>query len=73
MTGMRSPSLPIGAVIRVRDRQIRFARTFADAPPRGVFWYANSIGLVEIAANRASAADLLGIEVGDPVSALATL
>jgi S-adenosylmethionine hydrolase len=32
-----------------------------------MFWYVNSVGLVEIAANRGSAAALLGLAVGDPV------
>ena len=34
----------------------RHARVFSDVQPGELFWYENSIGLVEIAANRASAA-----------------
>jgi len=67
LTGWRAERLSIDAAIALRNRRIGHARTFADAPERSVFWYENSIGLVEIAANRASAAALLGIEVGDPV------
>jgi len=32
-----------------------------------VFWYENSLGLVEIAAHSASAAQALGLKVGDAV------
>ncbi len=70
LTGLRAERLSTDAAIVLRDRRIGHARTFADAPQRGAFWYENSIGLVEIAANRASAADLLGIEVGDAFSVL---
>lgn len=42
-------------------------RTFADAEPGGLLWLGNSLGLVEIVANRASAADLLALDIGTPV------
>ena len=45
---------------------LRHARTFEDAP--GLFWYVNSLGLVEIAAKGASAADRLRLRVGSRVS-----
>jgi S-adenosylmethionine hydrolase len=41
-------------------------RTFEQA--KGPFWYENSMGLVEIAAPRASAAKLLRLKVGSPVA-----
>jgi S-adenosylmethionine hydrolase len=52
----------------VRKRELAYAGVFGEVPESGTFWYENSIGLVEVAANRAHAADLLGIEVGDAVS-----
>jgi S-adenosylmethionine hydrolase len=70
MTGLRSPCVPIDAAIALRGRRIPRARTFADAPQGSVFCYENSIGLIEIAANRASAAQLLGIGIGDPLNVL---
>ena len=47
-------------------RRLRYARTFEEA--RGPFWYDNSLGLVEVAAPQASAAERLGLEIGSPVS-----
>jgi S-adenosylmethionine hydrolase len=40
------------------------AKTFSDVPVGELFWYENSVGLVEIAANQASAATLLQLGVG---------
>jgi S-adenosylmethionine hydrolase len=68
LTGLRACNVPANAALSVAGRGIDHARVFADARPGNAFWYGNSIGLVEIAANRASAAELLGVAVGDPVS-----
>ena len=57
-------------MIAVRDHRAPYARVFAEAPTEGAFWYENSVGLVELAANRASAVRLLGIEVGDPITVI---
>lgn len=51
--------------LRVAGRALPHARTFEDA--RGPFWYENSMGLVEIAAPKESAARRLRLEVGTPV------
>src|SRR6266508_3838380 len=67
LTGLRARNVPQSASITWGQCRARYARTFADAPAGNVFWYENSVGLVELAANRASAAQLLGIGVGDPV------
>jgi len=64
MTGIRAESLAPGAVIRLRDRKLRARRTFSAAPSGEPFWYANSIGLVEIAVREDSAAAMLGLEAG---------
>jgi S-adenosylmethionine hydrolase len=52
--------------LRAGRRSLRYARTFEEA--RAPFWYENSMGLVEIAAPRASAAKLLRLKVGSPVA-----
>jgi len=67
MTGLRAGQVPQGAMLSLRDQLIAPARTFADMPVNSPFWYENSQGLIEIAANRASAAELLWAEVGTPV------
>lgn len=65
-TGIRG-GLMQGAQLEVKGRPLPHHRVFAEAPKGAAFWYVNSAGLVEIAANRASAAALLQLEVGDPV------
>jgi S-adenosylmethionine hydrolase len=40
---------------------------FSEAKSGEVFWYENSLGLVEIAANSASAERVLGLRIGAPV------
>ncbi|MEW6689145.1 MAG: SAM-dependent chlorinase/fluorinase [Pseudomonadota bacterium] len=60
VTGIRFSG--IKGSLRVGRRSLRYARTFADA--RGPFWYENSLGLVEIAQPRGSAARKLGLRVG---------
>ena len=71
LTGLRAHNVPRNAVIAVRGRRVSYARVFSDVSAGSAFWYENSIGLVELAANCASAAALLGIRVGDPVSVVA--
>lgn len=48
--------------------ELTYARTFSAVPEGQCFWYENANGLLEIAANRASAAELLGLRLGDPVT-----
>lgn len=67
MTGLRAGSLAHDRTVTVRGRALRHARVFSESPPGEPFWYENSIGLIELAANRASAAALLGVAVGDPM------
>ena len=56
--------------IELRGHVIDHARVFSAVPKNAMFWYANSIGLVEIAANQASAAALIQATVGDRVCLL---
>jgi hypothetical protein len=67
LTGLRSGSVPRGAKIVAGRRRLAYARVFADAPNGSAFWYENSIGLVEVAMNSASAAETLGLSVGDAI------
>ena len=66
VTGVRASSLSKRTVVRAGRRTLRHARTFEEA--RGPFWYENSMGLLEIAAPRASAAALLRLKVGSRVT-----
>ena len=64
VTGLRLTNA--NATLRVGRRVLRYARTFDDA--RAPFWYGNSMGLVEIAAPRSSAARKLHLRIGTPVT-----
>jgi len=70
MTGLRAAGVAQTAKLRVAGRSLARAETFGDARAGAPFWYENSIGLVEIAANGASAARKLRLKVGTPVALL---
>ncbi len=65
MTGLRAPATR--AQLLIGPRALSHARVFSEVERGEVFWYVNSIGLVEIAANQSSAASLLGLTVGQSV------
>jgi S-adenosylmethionine hydrolase len=67
VTGLRAARVRRGAIVRAGGRPLRYARTFSEAERERVFWHTNSLGLVELAANRASAARRLGLKVGSRV------
>jgi S-adenosylmethionine hydrolase len=68
LTGVRASAIPAGAELDIRGVSVRHARVFADVPVGALFWYENSIGLVEVAANGASARKTLGASIGDNVA-----
>lgn len=68
MTGLQAESMAPGSGLEVAGLRLPGARTFAEGPAGRPFWYANSLGLVEVAANQASAAAILGLRVGSPVA-----
>jgi len=68
MTGLRAAGLAPTVRLRAAGRMISRAGTFGEARPGAPFWYQNSFGLVEIAANGASAARKLGLRIGSRVA-----
>lgn len=66
-TGLRAAGVPAAAKIGIAGRTVPHARVFSTVAPGEALWYENSIGLVEIAVNRGSAARVLGLAVGDAV------
>ncbi|WP_186406650.1 SAM hydrolase/SAM-dependent halogenase family protein [Candidatus Accumulibacter aalborgensis] len=68
MTGMRASNISREVALVVGARRIPPARVFSEVPPGQTFWYENSVGLVEIAVNRGSAASVLLLAVGSPVA-----
>lgn len=69
LTGIRAENITRGSAAKIAGRCVPHARVFGEAEPGALFWYENSIGLVEIAANQGSAARMLGLSIGDPVQA----
>lgn len=67
MTGLRASAVARESVLHVGNESVPFAGIYADAPTDAAFWYENSLGLVEIAVNRGSAARNLGLAVGTRV------
>lgn len=66
-SGIRAGHAEPEDTVRVGPHELRYAPLFAAVEKGKSFWYANSVGLLEIAANRASAAQNLGIAVGERV------
>jgi len=68
ITGIRAATLAPTDAILAGGRSLPYARVFAEVPAGAVFWYSNSCGLAEIAANCGNAAQILGLGVGDVVT-----
>jgi S-adenosyl-L-methionine hydrolase (adenosine-forming) len=72
LTGLAAGAVSPAAALTVHGKRVPAARIFAEAPSGSAFWYENSVALVEIAANGASAATMLGLAVGDRVDVVDT-
>lgn len=68
MTGLRAQAVPSDAELDLGTLIVKRAATFSSVPCGEVFWYINSMGLVEIAVNQGRADVLLGVGVGDAVT-----
>jgi S-adenosylmethionine hydrolase len=66
-TGIRASNIDQSHRLNVRGQDLQYRQAFHEAAKGEAFWYVNSVGLVEVAANRASAATLLGLQVGDMI------
>ena len=67
MTGLDAEALSEASVLEAAGHRFRRARTFGEVPVGGGFWYANSLGLAEIAVNQGDAAATFGLAVGTPI------
>lgn len=70
LTGLRASRLDSETVLQAAGVELRRGRTFCDVQPGAALWYENSVGLVEIAINRGSAAQLLDLKIGSPITRL---
>lgn len=66
-SGIRGELAAAGSEIEVKGHVLPWRRVFMEAGKGEAFWHVNSSGLIEIAVNRGSAADKLGLKVGDVV------
>ena len=66
-TGIRASGIPREALLAVGAQRLAFARGFSEAAEGAAFWYENSQGLVEVAVGCGSAAQKLGLKIGDGV------
>ncbi len=64
-TGLNLSLLSIGQSILCENQLIAYASVFSEVAVGELFWYENSIGLIEIAANQASAQKILDLKVGN--------
>jgi S-adenosylmethionine hydrolase len=67
LTGLRANGVPRKSRLVIEGRWIERARVFSDVPPGEIFWYENSLGLVEVAENAGGAAATLGLRIGQAV------
>lgn len=64
VTGLRAGNVPRDRSLVIDGRAVRYARVFSEVRQGEVFWYENSLGLLELAANSVSAQQVLGLKPG---------
>lgn len=67
-TGLRA--VPEDARVSIQGEAFRHSDSFGFVGRGEGFWFNNSVGLLELAVNRGSAAAAFGLKVGDPVQVL---
>ncbi|MEM9682014.1 MAG: SAM-dependent chlorinase/fluorinase [Pseudomonadota bacterium] len=70
MSGLRADGVAETTRLEAGGETIDHARVFGEVPGGTLFWYRNSIGLVEIAQSRGRAAEQLDLRVGDRITFL---
>jgi len=67
-TGLSEEQVNCNMILTIGSKRISYARAFSDVLPGELFWYVNSCGLIEIAANMARASELLKVKIGETVN-----
>ncbi len=67
MMGLRTTQIAAASTLSIAGRSVHAAQTYARVAVGELFWYENSNGLVEIAANQRRANEELGVAIGDAV------
>ena len=66
-TGIRGNGLPNNVRVCAKRASFNYSASFGFVARGEGFWFVNSVGLVELAVNRGSAAKTFELAVGDPV------
>jgi S-adenosylmethionine hydrolase len=66
-TGIRGAGLPKNTRVLARGGEFKHAESFGFVGKGEGFWFVNSVGLLELAINRGSAAEKIGLKLGDVV------
>jgi S-adenosyl-L-methionine hydrolase (adenosine-forming) len=66
-TGIRAHGIAAERRLVAGGHEIGNGKVFSSVTPGTAFWYENSLGLVEIAVSGGSAAQVLGLGIGEPV------
>lgn len=67
MTGIRACSIEKTSLVKVGQETLSYADTFSSVSKDQLFWYENSIGLVEISQNLGNAEKQLSLNIGSQV------
>lgn len=67
MTGITANNVLRNQVLKVKEKNLQYGLTFADVGEWGMFWYENSLGLVELSMRAGSIANELSLKIGDAV------
>lgn len=67
ITGLDANRLQPNQILLVCGQAVTYARTFSEVVEGTIFWYKNSMGLVEIACNQGNAAQQLGMTLSTRV------
>jgi hypothetical protein len=70
MTGINAEDIEENKTFSVKGAVLHYARTFSEVPEGQAFWYRNSMGMVEFAVNRGSAASILKLDLGMKIAIL---
>ena len=68
MTGISANQLTQDAKIKIKDKELCYVRTFGEAKENKMFWYENSLGLVELSLNSKNISKILNIRLGDKIT-----
>ncbi|MBT8439485.1 MAG: SAM-dependent chlorinase/fluorinase [Gammaproteobacteria bacterium] len=67
ISGVPAKGIPNNMTIMLGTQAVFYAGTFSKVPSGALFWYENSMGLLEIAANSASASELTSSGIGSEI------